>query len=189
MRNCRNNLLTTPRQTGRVADRIWLGGIYLKEEGGYKIILKSLNHYKKRLRTLSESPELKGAAAMFASVLQQQAAKTIPEIDGVSRRILECLGGGDGRSGDNGGGRSGGEVHGNGSSGLGGLADDVPFMEKALACYKSDITKAQDTGYEYFVRLIGDMEAATEDRCEIERALRNIGVFEGGGRQAAGTEE
>ena len=155
-----------------MTDRIWLGGIYLKEEGGYKIILKSLNHYKKRLSTLSESPELKGAAAMFASVLQQQAAKTIPEIDGVSRRILECLGG------DGGSGR---EKRGSGSDGLGGLADDVPFMEKALACYKSDITKAQDTGYEYFVRLVGDMETAVGDKDEIERALRNIRVFEGDG--------
>lgn len=166
-----------------MADRIWLGGIYLKEEGGYKIILKSLNHYKKRLSTLSESPELKGAAGMFASVLQQQAAKTIPEIDAVSRRILECLGGG----GDGSDGGSGVEGYGNG--GLGGLADDVPFMKKALACYKSDITKAQDTGYEYFVRLIGDMEAAAGDKDEIERALQNIGVFEGGGQQAAGMEE
>ncbi|MDE0267409.1 MAG: hypothetical protein OXK17_10450 [Thaumarchaeota archaeon] len=72
-----------------MADRIWLGGIYLKEEGGYKIILKSLNHYKRRLSTLSESPELKGAAGMFASVLQQQAAKTIPEID-VTAPIFEA---------------------------------------------------------------------------------------------------
>jgi len=162
-----------------MADRIWLGGIYLKEEGGYKIILKSLNHYKRRLSTLSESPELKGAAGMFASVLQQQAAKTIPEIDAVSRRILKCLGGGG----------SGAESCGNGKGGLGGLADDVPFMEKALACYKSDITKAQDTGHEYFVKLIGDMEAAAGDKDEIERALRSIGVFEGSGRQAAGMEE
>lgn len=160
-------------------DRIWLGGIYLKEEGGYKIILKSLNHYKKRLGTLSESPELKGAAGMFASVLQQQAAKTIPEIDAVSSRILECLGGSGG----------GAESCGSGKGGLGGLADDVPFMKKALACYKSDITKAQDTGYEYFVKLIGDMEAAVGDKDEIEQALQNIGAFEGGGRQAAGMEE
>lgn len=152
-----------------MAGKIWLGGIYLKEGGGYRIILKSLDHYKKRLRTLSESPELKGAAAMFASVLQQQAAKTMPEIDGVSRRILECLGDG-----------SGGERRDNGNGGLDGLADDVPFMEKALACYKSDITKAQDTGYEYFVRLVGDMEAAAGDKDEIERALQNIRVFEGG---------
>ncbi len=30
-----------------MSEKIWLGGIYLKEEGGYKIILKSLTHYKK----------------------------------------------------------------------------------------------------------------------------------------------
>ena len=42
-----------------MTNKIWLGGIYLKDEGGYEIILKSLNHYKNRLKTLSESPELK----------------------------------------------------------------------------------------------------------------------------------
>ena len=103
----------------------------------------------------------------------------MPEIDAVSRRILGCLGGSGG----------GAESCGSGKGDLGGLADDVPFMKKALACYKSDIAKAQDTGYEYFVKLIGDMEAAAGDRDEIERALQNIGAFEGGGRQAAGMGE
>ncbi len=34
-------------------------GVYLKDEGGYEIVLKSLNHYKKRLRTIGNSPELR----------------------------------------------------------------------------------------------------------------------------------
>ena len=63
-----------------MVDRIWLGGIFLKNEGGYEIVLKSLAHYKKRLQTIGNSPELKEAAAMFAPVLQQQAVKTIPKI-------------------------------------------------------------------------------------------------------------
>ena len=53
-----------------MSKKIWMGGIHLKEGGGYKIILKSLIHYKKRLRTIHASPELKEAAAMFAPVLQ-----------------------------------------------------------------------------------------------------------------------
>ena len=56
-------------------DKIWLGGIYLKDEGGYEIILKSLNHYKNRLKTLNGSPELKEAGAAFGSILNQQARK------------------------------------------------------------------------------------------------------------------
>ena len=63
-----------------MVDKIWLGGIFLKNEGGYEIVLKSLSHYKKRLQTIGNSPELKEAAAMFAPVLQQQAVKTIPKI-------------------------------------------------------------------------------------------------------------
>ena len=40
-----------------MSKKLWLGGIYLKEEGGYEIILVSLIHYKKRLQTIHESPE------------------------------------------------------------------------------------------------------------------------------------
>ena len=58
-----------------MSEKSWIGGIYLKEEGGYEIILRSLNHYKKRLQTIHASPELKEAAAMFAPVLQSQARK------------------------------------------------------------------------------------------------------------------
>ena len=47
--------------------------LFLKMIGGYEIVLKSLNHYKNRLKTLNDSPELKDSAAMFASVLNQQA--------------------------------------------------------------------------------------------------------------------
>ena len=42
-----------------MSKKIWIGGIYLKEEGGYKIILKSLIHYKKRLQTIHQSQEYK----------------------------------------------------------------------------------------------------------------------------------
>ena len=52
-----------------MAEKMWLGGIYFKDEGGYEIVIKSLNHYKNRLKTLNASPELKEAGAMFAPVL------------------------------------------------------------------------------------------------------------------------
>ena len=34
---------------------VWIGGIFLKDEGGYEIVSRSLAHYKKRLRTINES--------------------------------------------------------------------------------------------------------------------------------------
>ena len=134
----------------------WLGAIYLKDEGGYEIILKSLKHYKNRLRTISNSPELKNAAAMFASVLNSEAAKTVPKIDGLIKKIKDCLSD---------------EVP------INSLKDEVPFMQKALACYESDINKAQDTGHEYFLKLVGDLREAKNDIPIIKNAHAKINLF------------
>ena len=110
-----------------MVDKIWLGGIFLKNEGGYEIVLKSLGHYKKRLQTIGNSPELKEAAAMFAPVLQQQAVKIVPQIDATVSKIQDAL---------------------SDSIPVDSLADDVPLIQKALECYQSDIEKAETTGHE-----------------------------------------
>ena len=135
-----------------------MGAIYLKDEGGYKILLKSLEHYKKRLKTLGASPELKDAAAMFASVLNQQAVKTVPKIDETIQKIHENLAD---------------------TQSIKKLEEDIPFFEKALMCYEADIHKAQDTGHEYFVKLVGDMSDATKDLPTIKTALNKIKEFSG----------
>ena len=140
-----------------MTEKTWLGGIYFKDEGGYEIILKSLNHYKNRLRTLNKSPELKEAAAMFAPVLNQQAMKTIPKIDEITKKIQDSL---------------------NSMESINKLQEDIPFLEKALACYESDIHKAEDTGYEYFMTLVGDMVQARKDLDVIKIALNKINQFE-----------
>jgi hypothetical protein len=139
-----------------LSEKIWLGGIYLKDEGGYEIILKSLNHYKKRLKTIGISPELKDSAAMFASILQQEATKTIPKIDEIIKRIQEGLS--DNKS-------------------LNSLSDDSPFLIKALLCYEADIKKAQDTGHEYFLKLVGDLPSIKNDLEIIKEALNKINQF------------
>ncbi|MCV0392134.1 MAG: hypothetical protein K5790_02440 [Nitrosopumilus sp.] len=136
-----------------MSNKIWLGAIFLKEEGGYEIILRSLNHYKNRLKTLGNSPELKDAAAMFASVLNSQAMKTIPKINEVIKKIQENL-------------------HSIESARQ--LEEEVPFLEKALCCYEADIHKAQDTGHEYFVKLIGDMSKSQNQLDLIKNALIKI---------------
>jgi len=140
-----------------MVEKMWLGRIYFKDEGGYEIVLKSLNHYKNRLKTLSNSPELKEAAAMFAPVLNQQAMKTIPMIDETIKKIQDSL---------------------NNAESVNNLQDDIPFLEKALTCYESDIHKAEDTGYEYFVKLVGDMVQARKDLETIKIALKKINQFE-----------
>lgn len=136
-----------------MSEKLWLGGIYLTNEGGYEIILKSLNHYKKRLKSIGNSPELKDAAAMFASVLNQQAMKTIPKIDETIKKIQENLG--DVKS-------------------INELNEDIPFLEKALTCYEADIIKAQDLGHEFFVKLVGNMVEARDDLSSIKIALKKI---------------
>ena len=136
-----------------MSEKVWVGSIFLKDEGGYEIILKSLKHYKKRLKTLGNSPELKDAAAMFASVLNQQAVKTIPVIDETIQKVQNSL---------------------DDIQSTGKLSEDVPFFEKALMCYESDIQKAQDLGHEYFVNLVGDMVQAKKDLEIIKIALMKI---------------
>lgn len=139
-----------------MSEKVWLGAIFLKDEGGYEIVLKSLLHYKKRLKTLGNSPELKDAAAMFASVLHQQAVKTVPKIDETVEKIEKSL---------------------EDIQSTNKLVDEIPFLEKALQCYEADIHKAQDYGHEYFVNLVGDMEVATKDLEIISNALKKIKQF------------
>ena len=140
-----------------MGDEIWAGGIYLKDEGGYKIVLKSLNHYKNRLKTLNNSPELKDSAAMFASVLNQQARRVVPQIDEMIKKIQDGL---------------------TDSKSINMIQkDDVSFLEKALTCYQSDIHKAEDTGYEYFVNLVGDGVKARRDLTDIKIALEKINQY------------
>jgi hypothetical protein len=136
-----------------MADKVWLGGIFLKNEGGYEIVLKSFAHYKKRLQTIGSSPELKEAAAMFAPVLQQQAVKIVPQIDVTVSKIQDAL---------------------SDSIPVDSLADDVPLIQKALECYQSDIEKAETTGHEYFQKLLGDITRAKQDSTIIAQAIDKI---------------
>ena len=136
-----------------MSEKIWIGGIYLKEEGGYKIILKSLTHYKKRLQSIHASPEVKQAAAMFAPVLQSQAKKRIPMIENTIEKIKIFL-------------------LDSTKSEL--LKEDVEILEKALECRKSDIEKAENTSDEYFVKLLGNFQESKKDVEQINNALKKI---------------
>jgi len=139
-----------------MSEKIWLGGIYLKEEGGYKIILKSLTHYKKRLQSIHASPEVKQAAAMFAPVLQSQAKKRIPMIENAKENIEKFL------------------VN---SKAVESLEQDLDVIEKALECRKSDIEKAESTSEEYFIKLLKDVEESKKDLPEIDKALLKIKAY------------
>ena len=139
-----------------MADKIWLGAIYIKDEGGYEVILKSLNHYKKRLRSIGDSPELKEAAAMFAPLLTQQAMKAHPKVIELIQKIQTSM---------------------DDIQKVNNLQEDIPIIEKALLCYESDINKYRDTGHEYFLKLIENIEEASKDLDVIKIALNKIKEF------------
>ena len=139
-----------------MSEKLWIGGIYLKEEGGYEIILKSLIHYRKRLQTIHESPELKEAAAMFAPILQSTARKKMPIIAEAKEKIYQVL--------------------------LNlipaqSLEENLEILQKALECRKADIEKAEDTGAEYFITLLGDVSEAKKDLNPIQEALTKINQY------------
>ena len=90
---------------------------------------------------------------MFAPVLQGQAQKRLPMIDDTRKRIEQVL---------------------QDSIPVKSLEEDLEIMEKALECRKSDIEKAQDTGKEYFVKLIGDLQEAAKDLDSLQNALVKI---------------
>ena len=139
-----------------MSEKLWIGGIYLKEEGGYEIILKSLTHYKKRLQSIHASPEVKQAAAMFAPVLQSQAKKRIPLIESAKENIEKFL---------------------LDSKSIESLEQDLEIIEKALECRKSDIEKAESTSEDYFIKLLKDVEESKKDLPEIDNALLKIKAY------------
>lgn len=132
--------------------QVWTGGIYLKDEGGYEIVLRSLKHYKKRLKSIGRSPELTNAP-MFAQIVLQEANKTGPLIDPAISKMTDALGTPDT---------------------LSELQADVPLYERALLCYQSDIQKAQNNTDEFYSKLISDNAMAMTDYQNIATALEKI---------------
>ena len=135
--------------------KIWLGSIFLKDEDGYKIILKSLEHYKKRLRTINSSPELTGAA-MFAQIIQQEAMKTYPKVESLITKIPKCLGN---------------------PEQLNELENDLPILQKSLESYKSDLEKIKNTPHEYYRKLIDAEQISDNELHIIDNAIQKISSF------------
>lgn len=140
-----------------MSGKIWLGAIYLKEEGGYEIILRSLVHYKKRLMMIDKSPEIKDSAGMFGEILRQTAMKTIPTINEITQKIQQSL---------------------TETKLVNTLKNNIPFLEKALTSYETDIQKVQNTGSEYYLNLLGDLASVKNDLELIKIAKLKIKQFE-----------
>ena len=57
------------------------------------------------------------------------------------------------------------------------LSEEVPFLEKALISYETDLQKAQDTGHEYYLSLIGDLSKVKNDLELIKTAKIRLHQF------------
>lgn len=135
--------------------RCWRGAEYLVAGDGYLIVLVSLEHYTKRLRSMGEDPQL-GGAGMFAMTIQQAAAKRLPIASRTLNGVRGFLAG---------------------TEKAATLADDVPTMVSALECYEADIRRALG-GSEYHERMVGRLDAAGYRMRAIGEAKSEIGRFE-----------
>ncbi len=136
-----------------MTQKVWVGGIYLKDEGGYEIILRSLHHYKKRLRNIRNSPEIKDAP-MFAQIVEQEAMKAYPLVGSLIKKISDGL--------------LNPEI-------LQSLESDISLFEKALNCYQSDIQKTDSDSF--YSELIPDKSMTSADLANIKSALEKISKF------------
>ena len=127
----------------------WLGGLFVRHEGGFEIIMRALNHYNRRLRRISESPELDSAGAMFASVLQSESAKTAPQLKALAARMRASL---------------------TDDDALDSLQESIELASRAASCYASDLRRAA-SGDEFCASLLrGD----PDDPAAVESAIGRL---------------
>ena len=107
--------------------------------------------------TVDKSPEIKDSAAMFGGILRLAAMKAIPKINEIIQKIQQGLP----------------DAH-----SVNSLNEDIPFLVKALTSYETDIQKAQDTGHEYYLKLIGDLASVKNDLELVKTAKSKITQFE-----------
>jgi len=134
-------------------EKTWVGSIFIKDEGGFDIIMRALNHYNRRLHRISESPEIADAGAMFGSILQSESARTAPRLKPVADRLRAGLAD---------------------ASSLAALEDDVEIMERAMICYKSDAQKAADNVHEYYAKLVEGNEHYRGDIGALDGCIRKL---------------
>ena len=145
----------------------WLGSIYVKDEGGYAVVLRALRHYARRLASIGASPELSGeggAGGAFAQIISHEASRTGPLVVDLARRLPAMLA-------EEGGARR--------------LEPDVPLIKRALESYRADLARAADPAADAYYRGLVARASPQPDGDEparVETALRRIGQYGGLGQ-------
>ena len=93
---------------------------------------------------------------MFAPLLQSTARKKIPVITEAKEKIYQCL------------------LNLISSQAL---EENLEILQNALECRKADIQKAEETGAEYFINILGDVSEAKKDLGLIEKAITKINQY------------
>ena len=136
-----------------MSGKVWLGSIFIKEEGGFDIIMRALNHYNRRLHRISGSPEIAGAA-MLGSVLQSESVKTASRLRPIADRMRAGL------AGD--------------ATALAALEDDIEMIEKAMVCYGSDARKAAEGAHPYYAALVEGNAHHRDDVRILDDCIRRL---------------
>ncbi len=134
-------------------EKVWIGSIFIKDEGGFEIIMRALNHYNRRLRRISESPEIADAGAALGSILQSESMRTAPLLRPIADRLRAGL---------------------SDASALAALEGDMEIIERAMVCYRSDSQKAVDGAHKYYTRLAEGNEHYRQDLSILDDCIRRM---------------
>ncbi len=118
-----------------------MGSIFLRDRGGYAVVLRSLVHYKKRLRTIDSAPGLAGAP-MFLPIIRQEAIKTYPLAERAAGEILRSLAD---------------------PARMRLLENELPLFQRALESYRSDLLRMQASGDDTMAGEIGAIDEAIRE--------------------------
>ncbi len=134
--------------------RNWLGGIYLRERG-HGIVLRALDHYRRRVANVGSDPQIRDVPSLRMLVVEE-GKKTAEKVPLVIKIINAGL--------DN-------------PKLIEQVEFEVPLIEKALNCYKADIEKIVNTMEERYTYLFDEPKNLQEDLPLIKEALVKIKQF------------
>jgi len=134
--------------------RTWLGGIYLRE-GGHGIVLRALDHYRRRVANVGSDPQIRDVPSLRILVVEE-GKKTAEKVPLVIKIINAGL--------DN-------------PKLIEQVEFEVPLIEKALNCYKADIEKIVNTMEERYTYLFDEPKNLQSDLPLITEALVKIKQF------------
>jgi len=134
--------------------RTWLGGIYLRGKGN-GIVLRALDHYRRRVANVGSDPQIRDVPSL-RMLLVEEGKKTAEKVP----LVIKIINAGQ----DN-------------PKLIEQVEFEVPLIEKALNCYKSDIEKIVNTMEERYTYLFDEPKNLQEDLPLIKEALVKIKQF------------